>query len=309
MSTVFSTWCKKEQFSLGLLFLVFFFDRTTLKFWDTASACCRLSSPAPPDSPWSSEQCVTSGAAHVPHGFSWIRQWHRLFNFSTEDTSWPTLASSADCCPRWRLPSTPAPSSSGTTSSAFFWRSCRGLCQPRAAAPWTSSYPCLLPRHSSLGRLLWPRNQSFSSIFWTHSLIYWPFTPHGQILFIHWLKRRNRLRLTSFSPGTEESSDSDFGSVTKAQTEEHANLTAPRRVGFMISVWSCVQWQHCLTTQTLCYLKAKSVHKLTELSPYMDVSVQPARKVSERSVPQSSGTAAVSICFMHVSDQPSWRDV
>lgn len=52
---------------------------------------------------------------------------------------------------------------------------------------------------------------------------------------------------------------------------------------------------------TTCYLKAKSVHKLTELGPYMDVSTQPARKVSEDSVQQHSGIVAVNICFMHVS--------
>lgn len=41
--------------------LAFFFDRTTLRFWDTAWACCPGSSPAPPGSPSSSERCVSVG--------------------------------------------------------------------------------------------------------------------------------------------------------------------------------------------------------------------------------------------------------
>lgn len=56
-----------------------------------------------------------------------------------------------------------------------------------------------------------------------------------------------------------------------------------------------------LITQTPCYLKAESVHKLTELGPYMDVSVQPARKVSELSVQQQNEIIAVIICFMRMS--------
>lgn len=55
---------KKEQFHF-----LYFFDRTTLRFLDTASACCRSSSPVPPDSPPSSEQCVTGSASPPPVGF------------------------------------------------------------------------------------------------------------------------------------------------------------------------------------------------------------------------------------------------
>lgn len=47
-------------------FILFFPNRTRLKFWGTASACCHSSSPVLPDSPWSSEQCVTKGAELVP---------------------------------------------------------------------------------------------------------------------------------------------------------------------------------------------------------------------------------------------------
>lgn len=40
---------------------------------------------------------------------------------------------------------------------------------------------------------------------------------------------------------------------------------------------------------------------MTELGPYMDVSVQPARKVSELSVQQHKGIGAINICLMHMS--------
>lgn len=49
------------------------------------------------------------------------------------------------------------------------------------------------------------------------------------------------------------------------------------------------------------FLKTKSVQKLTELGPYMDVSVQPARKVRELSVQQHKGIVAVNICLLHMS--------
>lgn len=52
---------KQESFHL------IFSNRTRLKSWGTASACCHSSSPVLPDSPWSSEQCVTNSAEHVPH--------------------------------------------------------------------------------------------------------------------------------------------------------------------------------------------------------------------------------------------------
>lgn len=70
-----------------------------------------------------------------------VPEWRLSFHFSTEDTSWPTLTPSPDCCPRWPLPSTPPPSSSMTAGSRFFSESCRGRCQPYAAALWTCSYP------------------------------------------------------------------------------------------------------------------------------------------------------------------------
>lgn len=44
--------------------------------------------------------------------------------------------------------------------------------------------------------------------------------------------------------------------------------------------------------------KAKSVQKLSELNPYMDVSIRPAREVSEASAKQQNGIVAVNFCFM-----------
>lgn len=73
-----------------------------------------------------------------------VPKWRLSFHFSTEDMSWPTLAPSPDCCPRWPLLSTLPPSSSMTSGLRFFWKSCHGLCQLYAAALWTWSYPYML---------------------------------------------------------------------------------------------------------------------------------------------------------------------
>lgn len=61
---------------------------------------------------------------------------------------------------------------------------------------------------------------------------------------------------------------------------------------------SFVQLQNCLIAQTPWYLKAKSVQKLSELNPYMDVSIRSEREVSEASVKQHNGIVAVNFCFM-----------
>ncbi|XP_056895256.1 transmembrane protein 44 isoform X1 [Takifugu flavidus] len=68
------------------------------------------------------------------------------------------------------------------------------------------------------------------------------------ILILHWLKRQNRLQLASFFTDGEESSDSEALTNAAAQT------------------------------------KAKSVQKLSELNPYMDVSIRPAREFNLQEV-------------------------
>lgn len=114
--------------------------------------------------------------------------------------------------------------------------------------------------------------------------------------------------LSAFPPDSDESSDSDCGSVKTARSKEHADASAQRRVGFTVSGPVCgpaecgsrVQLQNCSITQTPFCFKASSVQKLTELGPYMDVSVQPVGNVSQLTGQQHNG-AAVNVCSVHLS--------
>lgn len=115
--------------------------------------------------------------------------------------------------------------------------------------------------------------------------------------------------LSAFPPDSDESSDSDCGSVKTARSKEHADASAQRRVGFHgfcpvcgpAECGSRVQLQNGSIAQTPSCLKASSVQKLTELGPYMDVSVQPAGKVSQLTGQQCNGAAVVNVCSVHLS--------
>ncbi|XP_044057038.1 transmembrane protein 44 isoform X2 [Siniperca chuatsi] len=99
------------------------------------------------------------------------------------------------------------------------------------------------------------------------------------ILVIHWCKRGTRWKLTSFSPDTE----SLLGG-SHIPTEENAVMKRQRK-----------QQVHS-SAQT----KTKHVQKMTEMGRYMDVSVQPVRKICLKEVTLSKE---------EVEDQPLNRMV
>lgn len=116
--------------------------------------------------------------------------------------------------------------------------------------------------------------------------------------------------LSAFPPDSDESSDSDCGSVKTARSKEHADASAQRRVGFTVSVRFAVLQNaahvcSCRIAQSLrchvVFFKASSVQKLTELGPYIDIAVQPGGKVSQLTGQQHHGAAVVNVCSVHLS--------
>ncbi|XP_070765017.1 transmembrane protein 44 [Enoplosus armatus] len=88
------------------------------------------------------------------------------------------------------------------------------------------------------------------------------------ILVIHWCKRGTRRQCTSFSPDTESllgGSRVPTRDIMKRQRKQQVHSSAQTKVSTSSS-------------------KTKNVQKMTEMGRYMDVSVQPARKICLKEV-------------------------